>query len=83
VVFQSGAIPGWWRLIVFDESDQVGNPATQQRYLGRRCAPRQGWEFGDPVLCATNSDGGLLGEEGQEIKVRRLAGHFFVVYIRD
>lgn len=83
VVFQSGAIAGWWRLIVYDESDQVGNPATQQRYLNRTCAPRQRREYGDPVLCATNSDGGLLGEERHEIKARRLDGHFFAVYIRD
>lgn len=83
VVFQTGAIPGWWRLIVYDESDQVGNPATQQRHLNRTCARRQGWEYGDPVLCTTNSDGQLLGEERNEIKARRLDGHFYVVYIRD
>lgn len=83
IVFQEGYIPGWQRLIVYDESDQVKDRNTSRRYIGEICVPRQGWKEGDPLLCATDNDGSLLVGGIRKVKVRRLREHFFSVYVEE
>lgn len=83
IVFQDGYIPGWQRLIVYDESDQIEDPNTPQRYIGEICVPRPGRKGGDPVPCATDNNGSLLISGSRNMKIKRIYGHFFSVYVEE